>query len=159
MTAIVKNSIFRIVLAFFCAVALSGCHPSFPILTGQQFQFQENMESQMAQVYIYRTLSPPTQRSPDVMINGKKYFDLKAGGFGKIFISPGEILIETKWSWDTAVEDKSVSLLTEPGQTYFVRCHTDMWGSIFQSTLKVVRKISALDELEGLKELENFSSQ
>jgi hypothetical protein len=159
MTAIMRISILRIVLAFLCEVALSGCHPSFPILTGQQFQFQENTKSQMAQVYIYRTLSPPTQRSPDVMINGKKYFDLKAGGFGKILLSPGEMLIETKWNWDTGVEDKSVSLLTEPGQTYFVRCHTEMWGMIFQSTLKVVRKITALDELEGLKEFENLSNQ
>lgn len=158
MTSIMRISIFRMVFAFSCAVVLFGCHPSFPILTGRQFQFQENMESQMAQVYIYRTLSPPTHRSPDVMINGKKYFDLKAGGFGKIFMSPGEISIETKWSWDTGVEDKSVSLLTDPGQTYFVRCHTDMWGFVFHSTLKVVQKILALDELDGLKELENSSN-
>jgi len=79
--------------------------------------------------------------------------DLIAGGFGRVLALPGEMLIETKWSWDTGVEDKSVQLTVGPGESYFVRCHTDMWGGVFNSKLQVVPSAFALFELEGLKEL------
>jgi hypothetical protein len=155
-------SIYRMFLALFCAVIVaSGCAiaPRTPILMGPAFQFQENVETEMAQIYVYRMISPPTMVSPDVMINGKKYFDLQAGGFGKALTSPGEISIETKWPWITTVENRLVRFLAEPNQTYFVKCHIDMWGSAFYPTLKVVPKAIGLYELEELKEVDNLSNR
>jgi hypothetical protein len=63
------------------------------------------------------------------------------------------MLIETKWSRDTGAQDKSVQLTVERGQTYFVRCHNDVWGFMLNSRLQVVPKVVALYEIEGLKEL------
>jgi hypothetical protein len=156
-----KISVYRVFLALFCAVIIaSGCGaPRTPILAGRAFQFQENVETEKAQIYVYRMISPPTMRSPDVIINEKRYFDLQAGGFGKALIPPGEISIETKWLWDTGVEDRSVRFLAQPNQTYFVRCHVDMWGFAFNPTLKVVPKEIGLYELEELKEVDNLSNR
>ncbi len=134
-------------------LVLCGCAPIAPTLTGHPFQFHENAESGMGQIYIYRMLTPPTLRSPDLLINREKRFDLIAGGFGRVYASPGQMLLETKWNWDTGVEDKSVRLVVKPGQTYFVRCHTDMWGLVFNSRLQVIPRVVAFYELEGLKEL------
>jgi len=46
-----------------------------------------------------------------------------------------------------------VQLRVEPGQTYFVRCHTEMWGLVFNSKLQIVPDVIGIYELEGLKEL------
>jgi len=151
---IVKTYSLRAIGVTLCLfLVLSGCAPTAPTLTGRPFQFQENTESEMGQIYIYRMLTPPTLRSPDLLINRERHLDLMAGGFARVRVSPGEMLIETKWSWDTGVEDKSVQLVVEPGQTYYVRCHTDMWGLGFNSRLQVIPRVVALYELEGLKEL------
>lgn len=134
-------------------LTMFGCAPVAPTLTGRLFQLQNNTESGAGQIYVYRMLTPPTLRSPELLINRDKRLDLIAGGFVIIRASAGKMLIETKWSWDTGVEDKSVQLVVEPGQTHFVRCHTDMWGGVFNSRFQVIPREVALYEMEGLKEL------
>ena len=125
-----------------------------PKLTGSQFKLKENVYKQLAQIYIYRQVTPPTMRSPEIWVNEKSYFDLAAGGFARVYVASGETTIETRWNWDTGVENKLIRFMTEPGNTYFVKCHTDMWALSFHSTLKVVPEIIALYELEGLQEIE-----
>jgi len=148
-----KRNLWILGVTLYLLLMVFGCAPVAPNLTGQPFQFRENTEGGLAQIYIYRMLTPPTLRSPDILINGEKRLELIAGGFGRVRVSPGEMLIETKWGWDTVVEDKSVQLTVERGETYFVRCHTDMWGFVFNSKLQVVPRAIALFEIEELKEL------
>lgn len=125
-----------------------------PDLQGNRFQFQENKTEDKAQLYIYRIISPPTQRSPELIINGKNHFDLKSGGFIRISIPPGETTIETIWIGFIEVEDKSLILSAESGKTYFIKCHSEIFDSSIFSALKRVPKEIALRELEGLKEIE-----
>lgn len=155
MATIGRIAIFRIFFSF-CGLSLllSGCIPPSPKLTGPQFEFKENVHHQLAQIYIYRQVSPPTMRSPEIWVNEKKFFDLVAGGFAKVFVASGETTIETRWNWDTGVENKLLSFMAEPGNTYFVKCHTDLWAFSFHSTLKVVPELIALYELESLQEIE-----
>lgn len=121
---------------------------------GNRFQFQENKTGDKAQLYIYRTISPPTQRSPELIINGKYHFDLASGGFIRISIPPGETTIETIWIGFVEVEDKSLILLAESGKTYFIKCHSEIFDYSIFSALKRVPQEIALHELEGLKEID-----
>lgn len=133
--------------------AISGCAPTYQNISGERFHFEEVIDNNKAQIYIYRTIAPPTHRSPDVIINGTKHFDLKPGGFGKINVSAGDYFIETKWGWDMLMGNKAVHLIVDPAETYFIRCDTYWTGLIYESTTQEVPKEMALFEMRGMREL------
>lgn len=148
-----KNWLLPAVALLFIITA-TGCAPLTPHISGELFHFEENSNKDKAEIYIYRQpYTPPTMRSPDVYINGIKHFDLLSGGFSKVITPPGNILIETKWSLDTGVKDKKVLFEVKPGESYFVRCHTELMLLYNMAKLQVVPSVLALFEMEELNEL------
>jgi hypothetical protein len=98
------------------AVALAGCTVGFPISSNEIGSPPRNS----ARLIIYRPSGPMLMfRSPSVDVNGVPACDLPRGGGFKKNVGGGKVTV-TAQLWDNP-ETSSLSLMAEPGKTYYIR--------------------------------------
>ncbi len=98
------------------AGTLAGCAVGFPISRNDIGSPPPNS----ARLVIYRPSGPMLIfRSPSVDVNGAPACDLPRGGGFKKDVASGEVTVAAHL-WDVP-ETSSLSLMAEPGRTYFIR--------------------------------------
>ena len=74
----------------------------------------------MSVIYFMRDNVNPSLRNPAILINDQKIGGLPNNSFLWIKVTPGNKLINTKWSWDTGSDNDTVQVDVRAGETYYL---------------------------------------
>ena len=143
----------RVLLLSISAVILAGC------ATGPAFVEAPAPDKDKALVYIYREPNfASAARNAAFYVDGRKVFDLMAGGYSYVYVTPGRHAISQKWPYwpfdmGSIRDAVGITMDVKAGETRYAQFSSGIGASSCYQCITIEWKIEEVSALSGHEEI------